>query len=118
MNRGQIERKVMSWKGWLLILGIILIVGFVAHLVLNGQHGLIIHDRDEQDALRSREEGLLRKKKEERDEVNSPGYLMKIAYENTNQDNRKEIHFEFDHPENLGNYTLEEWAILMEEVRY
>lgn len=118
MNRGRSQGKVMSWTGWLLLLGIILVVGLVSHFVLQGILNDKTTQRNERDALRVQEQGELDQKKKEQDEFNSPDYIVKVARENYDLVNRDEIHFEFDHPENLRNYTPEELAIWMAEVRH
>lgn len=118
LNRGHMQRNVMSWKGWLLIFGIILLVGLGTHHILKGQQAQMTQERHEQDATRAHEEGLLLEKKNDLAEVNSPDYIVRVAQENYDLVNREEIHFEFDHPENLRNYTPEELAIWMNEVRH
>ena len=118
MNRGHTHKNVMSGKGLLLIVSLILLVGLGVHFVLRGQLAGLTQERHEQDALRAHEEGVLQEKKKEQAEVNSPDYIVKVAQENYDLVSREEIHFEFDHPENLRNYTPAERALWMDEIRH
>ena len=108
--------RTMNLKGFLLILGIMLLVFLVLHSVLRGT----LNEKAE-------EEKLLRVKKTKLEEefkslnrqlnvVGTDEYIMSSAVRDYSYVKKNAIRFEFTNPEVLYAYSEEELQILMDEM--
>ena len=108
--------RTMNLKGFLLILGIILLIFLVLHSVLRGT----VNEKAE-------EEKLLRVKKTKLEEefkslnrqlnvVGTDEYIMSSAVRDYSYVKKNAIRFEFTNPEVLYAYSEEELQILMDEM--
>ena len=108
--------RTMNLKGFLLILGIMLLILLVLHSVLRGT----VNEKAE-------EEKLLRVKKTKLEEefkslnrqlnvVGTDEYIMSSAVRDYSYVKKNAIRFEFTNPEVLYAYSEEELQILMDEM--
>ena len=108
--------RSMNLKGFLLILGVMLLIFIVAHSVLKGT----LNEKAE-------EEKLLQVKKTKLEEefkslnkqlsvVGTDEYIISSAVRDFSYVKRDAIRFEFSNPEALYAYTAEELRILVDEM--
>ena len=108
--------KTMNLKGFLLILGIMLLVFLVLHSALRGA----VNERaEEEKILRVKKTKLEEEFKRLNKELNVVGtdeYIMSSAVKDYSYVKKDAIRFEFTNPEVLYAYSESELQILMDEM--
>ena len=108
--------KSMNIKGFLLIIGIILIVFFTLHILMqNDLHRKAEKEGELRNALAKLEEEN-KKLASQMDLVGTDDYIMYTAIQNYSYVNRDDIRFEYSNPQALDAYTEAEVRILVEEM--
>ena len=108
--------RTMNLKGFLLILGVMLLVFLVLHTVLRGT---VNEKTEEEKLLRVRKTKLEEEFKTLNRQLNVVGtdeYIMSSAVKDYSYVKRDAIRFEFTNPEVLYAYSEEELQILMDEM--
>ncbi len=108
--------KVMNKKGFLLILGIMLVAFLTFYLILNNQ---LNQKREQENAMRvslTRLEEANTELKNQLSLVGTEDYIVSSAMTNYAYMNKNDLRFEFSNPEALYAYTEEELKILMDEI--
>ena len=108
--------RTMNLKGFVLILGIILVVFMTAHLLLRGE---LNRKTDEEKGLRVTLTQMEEKHQNLTTQLNVVGtddYIVTSAMQNYSYVNKNDIRFEFTNPEALYAYTDEEIQIMTEEM--
>lgn len=108
--------RSMNLKGFLLILGVMVLVFLLLHSVLRGT----VNEKTEQEKLlRVRKTQLEEEFKRLNRELNVVGtdeYIMSSAVKDYSYVRKNAIRFEFTNPEVLYAYSEAELAILMDEM--
>ncbi len=110
-------RRTMNPKGFLLVLGVILLTFLVAHGVLGRRLSeQEARERELQESLAQLEEEhrLLNSRLEV---VGTKDYIVASAIGNYSYMNKNDIRFEFSNPDALFAYSEEEWRIWTDEMR-
>ena len=108
--------KTMNLKGFLLILGIMLLIFLVLHSVLRGT---VNEKAEEEKILRVKKTKLEEEFKRLNRELNVVGtdeYIMSSAVKDYSYVKKDAIRFEFTNPEVLYAYSEAELQILMDEM--
>lgn len=108
--------RTMTFKGFLLILGIVLIVFLILHSVLKNSAN---EQRQKQQELRVQLTRLEEENKELLSKLNMAGtdeYIMANAVKKYSYVKKDAIRFEYTNPEAIYAYTDEELQILMDEM--
>ena len=108
--------KSMNIKGFLLIIGIILIIFFTLHILMqNDLHRKAEREEELRLALTKLEEenNYLRN---QLDLVGTDNFIMYSAIQNFSYVNKDDIRFEYSNPQSLDAYTEAEIRILVEEM--
>ena len=108
--------RSMNLKGFLLILGIMLVIFLIFHSVLRGS---VNEKAEEEKILRVRKTKLEEEFKQLNKELNVVGtdeYIMSSAVKDYSFVRRDAIRFEFTNPEVLYAYSEAELQILMDEM--
>lgn len=108
--------KAMNLKGFLLILGIMLVIFLVFHSMLRGS---LNEKAEEEKILRVRKTKLEEEFKRLNKELNVVGtdeYIMSSAVKDYSYVRKDAIRFEFTNPEVLYAYSEAELQILMDEM--
>ena len=108
--------RSMNLKGFLLILGIMLLIFLVLHSVLRGA---VDNKAEEEKLLRIQKTRLEEENKSLNNQLNMVGtdeYIMSSAVKNYAYVKQDAIRFEFTNPEVLYAYSEEELQILMDEM--
>ena len=108
--------RTMNLKGFLLILGIMLLIFLVLHSVLRGT---VNEKAEEEKLLRVKKTKLEEEFKSLNRELNVIGtdeYIMSSAVKDYSYVKNDAIRFEFTNPEVLYAYSEEELQILMDEM--
>ena len=108
--------RTMNWKGFALILGVILFIFLTLHIMMKGD----LHRKtDKEKELRI----VLAKLEEENTAliheqslVGTQSYIVQSAIRNYSYVNKDDIRFEFNNPEALDAYSDAELRILMAEI--
>ena len=108
--------RTMNLKGFVLILGIILLVFLVLHLVLRGNADSRTEKEKELLVRYSRLEEENKELKAELNMVDTDEYIMTSAVRDYSFVKRNAIRFEYTNPEALYAYSEEELQILMDEM--
>jgi len=109
-------RRTMNWKGFLMILAVMVIVSGTLLLILNNQ----LRSREEEAA--GRRAALSRLEEENRDLkahlelIGTEDYIVSSAMTNYAYMNKNDLRFEFTNPEALYAYTEEEMRIMLDEM--
>lgn len=115
---GPMKGKVLPWKGMIIIAGFFLVV-FVVLLVgvMNSRNAMEAEYavRQAEIVVKEREVAALRT---ELERVGTDGYVENEARTRYDYVRNGEIRFEFADPDKLGNYTDEEWAIIVDAGLY
>ena len=109
-------QRTMNRKGFMLILGAMLLVFLVLYFVLSSQ---LSTRRDQENALRVSLTRLEEANKEMNNRlslVGSEDYIVSSARTDYAYMNKNDLRFEFTNPEALYAYTEEEMKILMDEM--
>ena len=109
-------RRVMNLKGFLVILGLMLVVFLVVHPLLRGRYQERAERESELMAALTRLEDENRELTDQLSIVGTKDYIVSSAMENYSYMNRNDIRFEFSNPEALYAYTEEEIKILIDEI--
>ncbi len=108
--------KSMNLKGFLLILGVMLLIFFVLHSVLRGA----VDEKLEQEKLlqvqKSRLEEKYKSLNSQLNVIGTDEYIMSSAVRDYSYVKRDAIRFEFTNPEALYAYSEAELEILMDEM--
>ena len=108
--------RSMNLKGFLLILGIMLLVFLILHASLKGT----VNEKAEQEKLlRVQKTKLEEKYKDLMNQMNVVGtdeYIMSSAVKDYSYVRKDSIRFEFTNPEVLYAYSQDELRILMDEL--
>ena len=108
--------KTMNMKGFLLILGIMLLIFVILHSVLKST---VDEKAEKEKALRVQLTQLEEENKNlinRLDNVGTDEYIMSSAVRDYSYVRKDAIRFEFTNPEALYAYTDEELQILMDEM--
>jgi len=108
--------KTMNMKGFLLILGIMLLIFLILHSVLKST---VDEKAEKEKALRVQLTQLEEENKNlinRLDNVGTDEYIMSSAVRDYSYVRKDAIRFEFTNPEALYAYTDEELQILMDEM--
>ena len=108
--------KTMNLKGFLLILGIMLVIFLVFHSMLRGS---LNEKAEEEKLLRVRKTQLEEEYKSLNKQLNVIGtdeYIMSSAVKDYSYVRKDAIRFEFTNPEVLYAYSEAELQILMDEM--
>ena len=108
--------KAMNLKGFLLILGIMLLIFLILHTALRGT---VNEKAEEEKLLRVRKTKLEEDFKRLNKELNVVGtdeYIMSSAVKDFSYVKKDAIRFEFTNPEVLYAYSEQELQILMDEM--
>ena len=108
--------KSMNLKGFLLILGVMLLIFIILHSSLRGT---VNEKAEEEKLLRVRKTRLEEEFKSLNKQLNVVGtdeYIMSSAVKDYSYVKRDSIRFEFTNPEALYAYSEEELQILMDEM--
>ena len=108
--------KTMNLKGFLLILGIMLLIFLILHSTLRGTAN---EKAEEEKILRVKKTKLEEEYKRLNKQLNVVGtdeYLMSSAVRDYSYVRRDAIRFEFTNPEVLYAYSEEELQTLMDEM--
>ena len=107
--------RSMNWKGFVLIIGLILTVFLILHFsmrkTLNSQSQKI----DALNANKSRQEELKQELEKQRD-IDDNDRIVQSAIQNYSYVNKNDIRFEFDNPDALDRYTEEEARRMLAEL--
>ena len=109
-------RKTMTFRGFVFLLALILLVFLPLHLILSKRN----HEESEQEQMLR--EAMSHLETENRDlnaqlqVVGTDDYIVSSAIRDYSYVNRNDIRFEFTNPEALYAYTQEEIEILMSEL--
>ena len=109
-------RKTMTFRGFVFLLVLILLVFLPLHLILSKRN----HEESEQEQMLR--EAMSHLETENRDlnaqlqVVGTDDYIVSSAIRDYSYVNRNDIRFEFTNPEALYAYTQEEIEILMSEL--
>ncbi len=108
--------KSMNLKGFLLILGVMLLVFIVVHSVLKGT----LNEKAEEERLlqvkKTKLEEEFKSLNKQLNVVGTAEYIMSSAVRDYSYVKRDAIRFEFTNPEVLYAYSEEELQILMDEM--
>ena len=108
--------RTMNLKGFVLILGIILLVFLVVHSLLGSKNN---EASEKEKALRVQQTRLEEENKALVAQQNAAGtqeFIMSVAVKDYSYVQKEAIRFEFSNPEALYAYTQEEMQILMDEM--
>ena len=108
--------KSMNLKGFLLILGVMLLIFLVLHSVLKGT---VNQKAEEEKILRVKKTKLeeeFKRLNKELSVVGTDEYIMSSAVRDYSYVKRDAIRFEFTNPEVLYAYSESELQILMDEM--
>ena len=108
--------RTMTFKGFLLILGFVLIVFLILHSVLKSSGD---EQRQKQQELRVQLTRLEEENKELLSKLNLAGtdeYIMANAVKKYSYVKKDAIRFEYTNPEAIYAYTDQEMQILMDEM--
>ena len=108
--------RSMNLKGFLLILGVMLLIFLVLHSALRGT---VNEKAEEEKILRVKKTKLEEEFKRLNRELNVVGtdeYIMSSAVKDYSYVKKDAIRFEFTNPEALYAYTDDELQILMDEM--
>ena len=108
--------KTMNLKGFLLILGIMLLIFLILHSALRGT---VNEKAEEEKILRVKKTKLEEEYKRLNKELNVVGtdeYIMSSAVKDYSYVKKDAIRFEFTNPEVLYAYSESELQILMDEM--
>lgn len=108
--------KTMNLKGFLLILGIMLLIFLILHTVLKGS---VDEKAEKEKELRVQLTKLEEENKKLSNKLNSVGteeYIMSSAVKDFSYVRKNAIRFEFTNPEALYAYSEDELQILMDEM--
>ena len=108
--------RSMNLKGFLLILGVMLLIFLVLHSVLRGTAN---QKAEEEKLLRVQKTKLEEEYKKLNRQLNVVGteeYIMSSAVRDYSYVKKDSIRFEFTNPEALYAYSEEELRILMDEM--
>lgn len=109
-------QKRMNMKGFLLIIGTMLVAFLVLHMILMNN---LNQKREEEHILRQSLTGMEEANKTLTAQLKAVGtedYIVSSAKVNYAYMNRNDIRFEFTNPEALYAYTEEELKILMDDL--
>ena len=109
-------QRSMSLKGFLVLLGIIVLVFLAAHLALRGNAG---RKRGEENLLRQELARLQDEQKDLDTQLNLVGtddYIISSARDQYSYVNREDIRFQYTNPDALYGYSEEEIRILLDEL--
>ena len=109
-------RKVMNWKGFLLLSALMLTAFFVLYLVLENTKSEIQLEENTKNVALTNLQAENRALLAELETVGTNAYIENSARTNYNFVQKGEIRFEITNPEALYAYTAEEIQILMEEL--
>ena len=108
--------RLMNLKGFVLILGIMLVIFLVLHLTMKSA----VDDKAEKEKLlRIQKTKLEEEYKDLNNELNVIGtddYIMSSAVKDYSYVRKDAIRFEYTNPEALYAYSAEELQILMDEM--
>ncbi len=108
--------KSMNLKGFLLILGVMLLVFIVVHSILKGT----LNEKAEEERLlqvkKTKLEEEFKSLNKQLNVVGTAEYIMSSAVRDYSYVKRDAIRFEFTNPEVLYAYSEEELQILMDEM--
>lgn len=108
--------RSMNWKGFVLIIGLILIGFLTLHLIMRNT----LKDQAEKEKAlnqsKSRQEERYQELVKKQEMVGTDEYIAQSAIQNYSYVNKNDIRFEFDHPERLDLYTNAEIDIMMGEL--
>lgn len=110
--------KVIPWKGVIVVAGFFLVVFLVLLVGVTNSRNAMEAEYAERQAtivVMEREVAALRS---ELERVGTDGYVENEARTRYGYVRNGEIRFEFADPDKLGNYTEEEWAIIMDAGLY
>lgn len=109
-------RRTMNYKGFAVIIGLILVAFFWLHTVLQNDLHRKEEMLEERQVLKSRleEENLVLN--EQLSYAGSDEYIVQVAKENYGFVSKNDIVFTFSNPEALDAYTVEELSIKAEET--
>ena len=108
--------KTMNLKGFLLILGIMLLIFLILHTVLKGS---VDEKAEKEKELRVQLTKLEEENKKLSNKLNSVGteeYIMSSAVKDFSYVRKNAIRFEFTNPEALYAYSEDDLQILMDEM--
>ena len=108
--------RTMTFKGFILILGIVLIVFLILHTVLKGS---VYEQNRKQQELRVQLTRLEEENKDLLSRLNMAGtdeYIMANAVKKYSYVKRDAIRFEYTNPEAIYAYSEKELQILMDEM--
>ena len=108
--------KSMNVKGFLLILGVMLLIFIVVHSVLKGN----LNEKAEEERLlqikKTKLEEEFKSLNKQLNVVGTDEYIMSSAVRDYSYVKKDAIRFEFTNPEVLYAYSEEELQILMDEM--
>ena len=108
--------RTMTFKGFFLILGVVLLIFFILHSILKNSAD---EQRQKQQELRVQLTRLEEENKELLSKLNLAGtdeYIMANAVKKYSYVKKDAIRFEYTNPEAIYAYTDQEMQILMDEM--
>ena len=109
-------RKTMNLKGFVLILGIALVIFLALHLMLRDSLNKKTEKEKDLQVTLTRLEEKNRGLKEQLARVGTEQFIVSSAIQDYSFMNKNDIRFDFDHPEALYAYSEQEIRILMDEL--
>ena len=108
--------RSMNWRGFVLLIGIILAIFLVFHLIMRNTLNAQSEKINTLNALKTRQEELNVQLRRQLEVVGTDDYIVERAIRDYSYVNRDDIRFEFDNPEALDRYTEAEIRVLVEEM--
>jgi cell division protein FtsB len=108
--------RSMNWRGFVLIISLILIVFLVLHLTMQNTLKAQTEKISSLNASKARQDELRQELERRIEMVGTDDYIARSAIQNYSYVNKNDIRFEFDNPEALNRYTEDEIRILVEEL--
>lgn len=108
--------KTMNLKGFVVILGIALVIFLTFHLILQNSLGQKTDREKELQVTLTALEEENRNLTARMNVVGTDDYIVSSAIQNYSFMNKNDIRFEFENPEALYAYSEEEIRILMDEM--
>ena len=108
--------RSMNWRGFALLIGLILAVFLTLHLIMQNTLKTQAEKEKALNASKSRQEERYQDLLKKLDMVGTNEYIAQSAIQNYSYVNKNDIRFEFDDPGKLNLYTNDEITIMMEEL--
>ena len=106
----------MNWRGFVVILAVILIVFLPLHLTMKAKRAEQDERKTAENAKLIQQEELNQKLKRKLENTETGDYIAQVAIQKYDFVNKNDIRFEIVNPDALNLYTDEEIQILIQEM--